>query len=303
MIGVAYDYSAGKPGAAAIQKSGALGAIRYIGFPDRSKCTNRAEFVDFDDHNLGMALVFENNTTDWRGGYGAGLVSGRRGRDHANAIRFPADRPIYMAVDQDVVRLGEFAIMIEYLRGAGASLGGVEATGVYGEADVIDRARDAGVASYFWQTAAWSQGRRAKNLNLFQKIGAVKVAGIDCDINEVLTPDWGQHNAGDDMAPTQAEFDNLMDGYLKNRFAPDGRNLLDLWKQTGAWAGAGSDDEEKIIAAVKTMIASERGDLLEAIAAIKPGEPVTDEQVIALGDKLNAQLGGQWQLNITRTQA
>jgi hypothetical protein len=56
------DYSAGFPGAAAIRRAGYGGAVRYIGFPSRVKCTTAGELADFDRHGLGMALVYEDHT-------------------------------------------------------------------------------------------------------------------------------------------------------------------------------------------------------------------------------------------------
>src|SRR5438128_2380509 len=52
------DYSADLPGAARIKAAGYGGAVRYIGFPDRRKCTTSAELADFTAHGLGMALVY-----------------------------------------------------------------------------------------------------------------------------------------------------------------------------------------------------------------------------------------------------
>jgi hypothetical protein len=195
------DYSAGFPGAATIRRAGYGGAVRYIGFPSRVKCTTAGELADFDRHGLGMALVYEDHTEDWLGGFGRGREAGARARNHANQIGFPSDRPIYMAVDRDVVTGGEFNVMVEYLRGAAQTLGGVGLTGVYGEYDVCVRAQQAGVARWFWQCRAWS-GTPVKlfpGRHLYQRVGTVAVGGINCDINDVLQPDWGQHTE-DDMA-------------------------------------------------------------------------------------------------------
>lgn len=186
------DYSAGFPGARTIKAAGYEGAVRYIGFPDRKKCTNKAELLDFNAYGLGMALVFEDNLTSWRAGRAGGDQHARIAKAHADAIGFPIDRRIYMAIDQDVVTSGEFELMLDYLRGAGQVLG-VRGVGVYGEADVIDAARTAGVASVFWQTAAWSRGR-STTANLHQLIGTVHVGGVDCDVNNISAADWGQHN-------------------------------------------------------------------------------------------------------------
>lgn len=278
------DYSAGLPGARAIKSAGYAGAVRYIGFPDRRKCTTRNELNDFDANDLGMALVYEDKATDWQGGAQQGQAAGRRARDHANAIGFPADRPIYMAVDQDVVSAGQFATMIEYLRGASLSLSGSALTGVYGEADVIDRAREAHVASYFWQTAAWSRGRRT-SAHLFQRIGTVNVGGIGCDINDVLQEDWGQHiNLEEEMATAQEVADAVMANLYAARFE-GGRNIFDLGVETlrqtfAVKAGVSelTDDEVKVLAAVSGA----KGELLVALANERTNVQLTPEQVTSL---------------------
>ncbi|OXM67221.1 hypothetical protein [Amycolatopsis vastitatis] len=73
---------------------------------------------------------------------------------------------------------------------------GKDCTGVYGEFDVIEKALPAH-ASYGWQTAAWSRGLKSAKAALYQRIGQVFVAGIQCDVNDILAPDWGQHSGGD----------------------------------------------------------------------------------------------------------
>lgn len=193
------DYSAGVPGAAAIKAAGYVGAVRYIGFPTRRKCTSAAELADFTRHGLGMALVYEDTADDWRGGRARGREAGARARAHATQIGFPTSRPIYMAVDRDVVTDTEFAAAVEYLRGAAETLGGVQLTGVYGEHDVCARAAQAGAASWFWQCRAWSGTpvRLFAGRHLYQRVGTVRVGGIDCDINDALQPDWGQHTMED----------------------------------------------------------------------------------------------------------
>jgi hypothetical protein len=196
------DYSEGFPGAVAIKAKGYGGAVRYIGFPYRGKCTTASELTAFTAHGLGMGLVYEDTLTDWRRGVAGGRTAGARARAHAHSIGFPDSRPIYMAIDQDVVSGSEFGGMLDYLQGAGERLGGAGLTGVYGEADVVDHARDAGVAAWYWQTAAWSRGRRT-TAHLFQRVGTVVVGGIGCDINDVLAPDWGQHNAEDTVSWTE----------------------------------------------------------------------------------------------------
>jgi len=188
------DYSAGRPGAAAVRKAGYGGAVRYIGFPHRAKCTTVGELDDFTKHGLGMALVYEDNSGDWLGGKAQGVAAGHRAREHATAIGFPKNRPIYMAVDRDVVGEMQLQTMVHYLWGANASLGGPHLTGVYGEHDVCERAAMAGVAGYFWQTTAWSHHVEFPGRHLLQLVGEVQVNGFDCDVNQVVRDDWGQHD-------------------------------------------------------------------------------------------------------------
>ncbi len=200
------DYSAGFPGAAAIRAAGYAGAVRYIGFPGRRKCTTAAELADFTAHGLGMAPVFEDTLTTWRSGRAGGARSAVTARTHGLAIGFTEWQRYYFAIDQDVVTSGEFDLMLDYLRGCGDVLGGPSRVGVYGEADVIDRARAAGVAGLFWQTAAWSRGRHT-TCDLFQHVGTVYVGGVACDVNDVHSLAWGQHTMtsniqGDDVAFT-----------------------------------------------------------------------------------------------------
>lgn len=213
----ALDYSAGFPRPEVIKRYGFVGAIRYIGFPERIKCATAGEYVAFDNAGIGMALVFQNRTDDWLGGYQVGAAYGPQARKHATAIGFPQHRPIYAAIDRDVTA-GQFPVMLDYLRGFQEGNGGPGMIGVYGEADVIDHARNANVAHWFWQTKAWSGGR-VTDAHLFQLTGTTYVDGIACDINNVLADDWGQHNAGENIMAdmTQVQFNQFMDGYLDSK--------------------------------------------------------------------------------------
>lgn len=217
------DYSAGKPGARNIRDHGFIGAVRYIGLPGYTKNTDRAEFEDFKVHGLGMALVFEWHADDWRGGFARGAEYYVQARNHANSIGFPADRPIYMAVDQDVVTSGEFRAMENYLVGAIDRAGGnPRKVGVYGEYDVCVRAAQAFPGIYVWQCRAWS-GTPVKMFagrHLYQHVGTVYVNGIACDFNDVNATDWGQHNYTSPVQPVEEEWDEMISGYVKGKDDP-----------------------------------------------------------------------------------
>lgn len=252
------DYSGGFPGALNIVRAGYVGAVRYIGFPDRRKCTSRAEFEDFSRHGLGMALVYEDSATNWRSGYNQGQLDAQRARLHADQIRFPADRPIYMAIDQQVLTDSEHASAVGYIRGA-ASVLGAALTGVYGQYSVMQVVAANRACDWFWQCRAWS-GTPPKlfgERHLYQRVGTVNVGGIACDINDILAPDWGQHNAGggDMSAEDVAQYMRIT-----IRKGPDGvdRNLEDTLFQMSAWVGETlntvkplSDDEANLLDALR----------------------------------------------------
>lgn len=272
------DYSAGFPGAKAIRSAGHAGAVRYVGFPDRRKCATGRELADFTANGIGMAGVFEDTVTTWRGGRAGGARSAQLARAHATSIGFPKSRPIYYAVDQDVVTTGEFATMLDYLRGAGDVDGGPDLVGVYGEADVIDRARDAGVARYFWQTAAWSRGRHAV-AHLYQRIAAVTVGGISCDVNDVLTTDWGQHNitnfSEDNMALTSDDGNTKWAAIDPDATNDDGTPHREEWP-VADWVAMSAYRTGRIQAEQQRQ-AAVQGQILAAVS----GGQITAEQVTA----------------------
>lgn len=290
------DYSAGFPGAQAIKDAGYPGAMRYIGFPDRPKCATSEELRDFTAHDIGMGLVFEDDSGDWRGGRKAGATAGQLASLHAFDIGFPRGRPIYFAVDQDVVRTGDFETMLDYLRGANSVLG-AELTGVYGEADVIDRARDAGVASCFWQTQAWSKGRRTK-ANLFQHVGTVRVGGVACDVNDVLADDWGQHNyKGGDVSKQ-----DVVDALTGDKYPNLGnRNTVDALGEVLNRVLVLTDNTMPAINRALAGVAVNVHALTE-----KPTAEVGPEDIAAitgqLQDIIDHALDGAFEVNITRRQ-
>jgi hypothetical protein len=135
----------------------------------------------------------------------------------AAAIGFPASRPLYFAVDQDIT--SQMGTVLDYFRGIGSVLGG-RPVGVYGEADVLDAVIGAGLATYGWQTVAWSRGRAAKVRHLYQQAGQIYVGGIQVDVNDILAADWGQHNAQEDDVFDEKAYADFMWTY---RFDDDGK--------------------------------------------------------------------------------
>jgi hypothetical protein len=281
------DYAATRPGAAAIKRAGYGGAVRYIGFPSRTKCTNAGELADFTRHALGMALVYEDSATDWLGGLAGGRAAGARARNHANQIGFPRTRPIYMAVDRDVVTGGQFATMVEYLRGASQTVGGVGLTGVYGEYDVCVRARQAGVARWFWQCRAWS-GTPVKlfpGRHLYQRAGTVNVGGVSCDVNDVLQQDWGHHTEDDVSASDVFNYRINRQGSSLGGVTTLGAVVANIDR---AWEMQAARDQAILaaIAAEKGVTPEKLGSLIDE--AVATHRPTPDEIAAAQRDLVEA---------------
>jgi hypothetical protein len=110
----------------------------------------------------------------------------------AAELGIPDHRPIYFSADWDATLKDQDAINA-YLAGASSIISNAR-TGHYGDLYTCQRARDAGVAQWFWQTAAWSGGQQLDGAHIYQHATQVEVGGVSCDVNEALVlPDFGQH--------------------------------------------------------------------------------------------------------------
>lgn len=227
------DYSSGYPSPAAIRAAGYVGVVRYIGTPGRSKNLTRAEAVALRAAGIPAAFVYEDTAGWMLGGHQAGVNAAVAARADLANLGQPY-RCIHFADDQDTVTAAQFAAVNACLDGA-ASVIGLPATGVYGEADVIDAALGGGHAAWGWQTRAWSGGRVSSRAHLLQQIGYVNPGGIQCDRSTVLKSDWGQWplEGIDDMTDAQYEaLDTKLDNMYRimvfgdapdSQLGPDGK--------------------------------------------------------------------------------
>jgi len=216
-IGTVVDYAAGPPPAAAVRANGHLGAVRY--------CSNRRPGADFmtgkplrsgevDDYRAnGLTMVScyqfgKGETSDWRGGAGAGDFHAPIGIGIHFAAAGPRNVPMYVAID-DNPSYWEFdnliAPYLDRFRGRLAAEG--LRLGVYANAPTIDWCLQRGLGEYFWQHDWGSAGRLNPAANIHQKAGkAWRIAGVDCDVNDVYTLDFGQWWISDPIAVAQAAF-------------------------------------------------------------------------------------------------
>lgn len=252
MLGL--DYSGGVPRGAAVRAAGYGFVVRYLdnGLAGRRNLT-AAEVADMRAAGVAVALVWErkilNQPDRAAEGRAAGIADAQAADAQARACGL-AGWPIYLAIDFDIpdyapnssdprAKLGPCG---NYLEGA-ASVLGRGRTGVYGGFYAVSRALDSGLATYAWQTAAWSGGQTDPRIHLFQRIGTITVDGVECDVDEARRSDFGQQGrpgalGGNDMAV-----------FLKNLDVPgeyatqDGPLVTGVREEVGAatlkaWPGA-----------------------------------------------------------------
>lgn len=186
------DFSTARPGPAAIKAAGYAGVIRYLAYWDPAnpnpKIITASELAGYRQAGIPVAFVWETSAGAALGGYAVGLAHAQAAHALLNSLGVPASVPVYYAVDTQI-SFGAIPVILDYFRGVKA--GSVRPVGVYGQASVLDAVGTAGVASYFWQTMAWSAGVISARAMMVQVVGGSKLT--DTDVNIVSVSDWGQY--------------------------------------------------------------------------------------------------------------
>ena len=209
------DYAGGRPGGAAIKAAGYDFCIRYLsdGGPSLpGKLLTAVEYADLQAHDVAVAANWETTADRMKAGFTAGVADARQADAQVRAIGLPSDRCVYFSADWDATPADQ-AEIDDYLRGA-ASVIGIERVGVYGGYWVVSRCLDNHTATWAWQTGAWSptnpdgSKRIDPRAHLYQRItGYVDVGGVQCDVNEAMQADFGQHpTPGGDLTPEEHQW-------------------------------------------------------------------------------------------------
>ncbi|WP_276358449.1 DUF1906 domain-containing protein [Cohnella caldifontis] len=132
----------------------------------------------------GMKVVSVYETTANRpaGGASSGQADGAAAFREARTVGQPPGSAIYFAVDYDAGP-EDYDEIEAYLRGAASQLPDFE-VGVYGSYAVVEEMAKRGACRHFWQTYAWSRGKRSERANLYQYQNNVRQAGVAVDLNE-----------------------------------------------------------------------------------------------------------------------
>ena len=187
------DYAYGRPSPAAIKAAGYTFVSRYLSPPGNPKNLSKPE-ADLLQAN-GISVVsnweyFGDWAHDYSGGYSTGQAhAAAAARMHLDCGG-PASRPIYFSVDFDPTD-AQLPVIGEYYRGV-ASVIGLERTGAYGGFRTISYLFDHGLIRWGWQTWVWSGGLWDARAQVRQVQTNIWFAGVECDIDEAWTDDFGQ---------------------------------------------------------------------------------------------------------------
>jgi Rv2525c-like, glycoside hydrolase-like domain len=197
VFGIDYSYGNGLT-AAQMKTAKVTFACRYLAPLPNGKVINKTEFTNLVKAGIAVVLVWEFSGRDCDRWYAGGQDDAREAQrqaaalGHTGAIYFaPAD---FDAAQSDQAKINA------YMDGA-CSVVGVKRTGFYGGYWTCRRVHEAGKATYFWQTYAWSGSNLPGNpddlggftRHLFQYSNGEHIGPAEVDFNHALAADYGQH--------------------------------------------------------------------------------------------------------------
>lgn len=145
------------------------------------KRLTKAEVEAMSVEDIKILSIFESTANRARLGKAAGESDGKTALAEAKVVRQPTGSAIYFAVDYDA-QPKDYDLIYTYLQAAQAQISGYF-VGVYGSYAVCEEMAKRGI-KYFWQTYAWSKGKKSAHANVYQYKNGVTVAGISCDADE-----------------------------------------------------------------------------------------------------------------------
>lgn len=203
------DYAGGRISGASLKANGISFVCRYLtdggsGLPGKQLLPD--EFADLIANGIAVVFNWETTSNFMLGGYNAGVSDAQNALNYIRSLPgAPQDPVVYFSCDFDEAPSQDAAVQA-YLQGAASVLGGMDHVGIYGAFYVCTRAQAAVGVKYIWQTEAWSGGNITSAVNIMQRngLGYQTIDGVQCDINEAHTDDFGQFSPG---APVTAPSD------------------------------------------------------------------------------------------------
>ncbi|HEV2376225.1 MAG TPA: glycoside hydrolase domain-containing protein [Streptosporangiaceae bacterium] len=212
---VVADYAFSHPTIAQLQAAGVGAVGRYFGqdATNDGKDLTAAEAKLLSDAGISIFTIFEYGASQATGGAAQAARDVEVARAQRREVGMPDGRPVYFAVDFDIPDyapavkdpLAKLGPVGEYFQALHAEMG--PNVGVYGGYWAVSRVLNAGLASWAFQTVAWSGGQWDPRACLRQ--GGQTALGGAVDLDTPERADFGQWKVGASPPPPAQT-----DGYL-----------------------------------------------------------------------------------------
>lgn len=181
------DYAWGKPSIPALKAAKVAFVCRYLSH-DPGKNLTGPEALSLHRAGLEIVTVWESTATRALDGHAAGVADAKAALDQLHQIGAPHGVPVFFAVDFDP---GAHSYQTDAYFDGAASVLGKARVGMYGGYNAVSRHLYRGFL-YAWQTYAWSGGKWHPRAHLRQYDNGKELAGVSCDFNQAVAPDYGQ---------------------------------------------------------------------------------------------------------------
>lgn len=154
---------------------------RYLG--NGWKSMNKKEADTIINTGLKLVSIWETNPT--KASYfsrNKGISDGQEATKYAKSIGQTSKSAIYFTVDYDA-RPSDLAVILDYFAGVKEGIDKDYKVGAYGPYSVMQKLYENKAAQFYWQTYAWSRGKIADFIHIYQHQNDVKMENIQVDLN------------------------------------------------------------------------------------------------------------------------
>lgn len=195
--GVDYAFTSVNPGALA--EAGKTFACRYGGPGTADKHLTEPEALALNEAGLSLVALAEGLAHPASLTKDLGAAHAWSAATMFANLGMPADRPIYFAMDWDV-QGQDWPGVVEYFRGVARVIAKTR-IGIYGGYNAVHWANRDEIASWFFQTFAWSHGQWRGLRGMEQYRNNVPIGGGVVDLCRAVTADFGQWMVGGAIPP------------------------------------------------------------------------------------------------------
>jgi hypothetical protein len=176
--------------AKALKSAGIDYVGRYLGPANNWKTMQSAEAKAILDVGLNLISIWETNPTHKSYfTHAQGVSDAKSATAYATSVGQPKGTAIYFTVDYNA-QSADYAAILDYFAGVRSAIGEYK-LGAYGSYGVINYLHQHNAADYYMQTYAWSSGKVASFIHVYQYKNDTKVAGISVDLDQILKDPGG----------------------------------------------------------------------------------------------------------------